>query len=98
MCLSSGECSCSHHCSEEKEEDAVDSCVECWANSEDDTNGKNKKKKRKNKGSLCGSLHIVSIVRPVLSLLIHIWLNIFDEMEKLRFDALSAKYCSNALF
>ncbi|KAK7163896.1 hypothetical protein R3I94_002568 [Phoxinus phoxinus] len=55
-----GEYSCSHHCSEEKEEDAVDSCVECWANSEDDTNGKNKKKKRKNKGSICGSLHIAS--------------------------------------
>ncbi|XP_056097149.1 gametogenetin-binding protein 2 isoform X3 [Rhinichthys klamathensis goyatoka] len=54
-----GECSCSHHCSEEKE-DAVDSCVECWAISEDNTNGKNKKKKRKNKGSICGSLHIAS--------------------------------------
>ncbi|XP_039517537.1 gametogenetin-binding protein 2-like isoform X2 [Pimephales promelas] len=54
-----GECSCSPH-SEEKEEDAVDSCVECWAISEDDTNGKNKKKKRKNKGSICGSLHIAS--------------------------------------
>lgn len=48
-----GEFSCIHRCSEEKEEDAVDSCVECWANSEDSTNGKNKKKKRKNKGTLC---------------------------------------------
>uniref|UniRef100_A0A8C1IKQ4 Gametogenetin-binding protein 2 n=1 Tax=Cyprinus carpio TaxID=7962 RepID=A0A8C1IKQ4_CYPCA len=52
-----GEYSCSHHCSEEKEEDAVDSCVECWANSEDSTKGKNKKKKRKNKASLCRSEH-----------------------------------------
>uniref|UniRef100_A0A8C1WM58 Gametogenetin-binding protein 2 n=1 Tax=Cyprinus carpio TaxID=7962 RepID=A0A8C1WM58_CYPCA len=52
-----GEYSCSHHCSEEKEEDAVDSCVECWANSEDNTKGKNKKKKRKNKASLCRSEH-----------------------------------------
>ncbi|XP_067263746.1 gametogenetin-binding protein 2 isoform X1 [Chanodichthys erythropterus] len=52
-----GEYSCSHHCSEEKEEDAVDSCVECWANSEDNTKGKNKKKKRKNKGLLCRSEH-----------------------------------------
>ncbi|XP_052454535.1 gametogenetin-binding protein 2 isoform X2 [Carassius gibelio] len=46
-----GEYPCSHRCLEEKEEDAVDSCVECWANSEDNTKGKNKKKKRKNKGS-----------------------------------------------
>ncbi|XP_016296797.1 gametogenetin-binding protein 2-like [Sinocyclocheilus anshuiensis] len=52
-----GEYSCSHRCSEEKEEDAVDSCVECWANSEDNTKGKNKKKKRKNKPSLCRSEH-----------------------------------------
>uniref|UniRef100_A0A672RJ12 Gametogenetin-binding protein 2 n=1 Tax=Sinocyclocheilus grahami TaxID=75366 RepID=A0A672RJ12_SINGR len=52
-----GEYSCSHRCSEEKEEDAVDSCVECWANSEDSTKGKNKKKKRKNKASLCRSEH-----------------------------------------
>uniref|UniRef100_A0A9J7WW48 Gametogenetin-binding protein 2 n=1 Tax=Cyprinus carpio carpio TaxID=630221 RepID=A0A9J7WW48_CYPCA len=55
-----GEYSCSHHCSEEKEEDAVDSCVECWANSEDSTKGKNKKKKRKNKASLCRSEHVSS--------------------------------------
>lgn len=52
-----GEYSCSHRCSEEKEEDAVDSCVECWANSEDNTTGKNKKKKRKNKASVCRSEH-----------------------------------------
>ncbi|XP_059405395.1 gametogenetin-binding protein 2-like [Carassius carassius] len=52
-----GEYSCSHRCSEEKEEDAVDSCVECWANSEDNTKGKSKKKKRKNKASLCRSDH-----------------------------------------
>ncbi|XP_030648282.1 gametogenetin-binding protein 2 [Chanos chanos] len=48
-----GEDSCSQRCSEEKDEDGVDSCVECWANSEENTKGKNKKKKRKNKGSLC---------------------------------------------
>ncbi|XP_072517465.1 gametogenetin-binding protein 2 isoform X1 [Salminus brasiliensis] len=54
----SGEYLCSHHCSEDKEEDCVDSCVECWANSEEHTNGtKNKKKKRKNKGLLCGHEH-----------------------------------------
>ncbi|XP_051552341.1 gametogenetin-binding protein 2-like [Myxocyprinus asiaticus] len=53
-----GEYSCSHHCLEEKEEDAVDSCVECWANLEENTKGKNKKKKRKNKGSLCRSDHV----------------------------------------
>ena len=28
----------------------MDSCVECWAISEGNTKGKNKKKKRKNKG------------------------------------------------
>ncbi|XP_051523579.1 gametogenetin-binding protein 2-like [Myxocyprinus asiaticus] len=52
-----GEYSCSHHCLEEKEEDAVDSCVECWANTEENAKGKIKKKKRKNKGSLCRSDH-----------------------------------------
>ncbi|XP_050966834.1 gametogenetin-binding protein 2 [Labeo rohita] len=51
------EYSCSHSCLEEKEEDAVDSCVECWANSEDNTKSKNKKKKRKNKVLLCRSEH-----------------------------------------
>ncbi|KAG9281698.1 gametogenetin-binding protein 2 isoform X3 [Astyanax mexicanus] len=54
----SGEFLCSHNCSEETEEDCVDSCVECWANSEMHTDGiKNKKKKRKSKGSLCGHEH-----------------------------------------
>ncbi|XP_056601488.1 gametogenetin-binding protein 2 isoform X2 [Triplophysa dalaica] len=49
-----GECSCVHRGSEEKEEDAVDSCVECWAISEEHTKSKNKKKKRKTK---CRSDH-----------------------------------------
>ncbi|TRY57205.1 hypothetical protein DNTS_003285 [Danionella cerebrum] len=44
---------CSHCCSQEQEEDAVDSCVECWANSEEGSAEKNNKKKRRNKGSLC---------------------------------------------
>lgn len=38
-----------YSCLEEKEEDCVDSCVECWANSEDSLKGKNKRKKRKSK-------------------------------------------------
>ena len=43
-----------HLCSEAKEveEERADSCVECWANVEDNTKCKNKKKKRKGK-SLC---------------------------------------------
>ncbi|XP_032070821.1 gametogenetin-binding protein 2 isoform X1 [Thamnophis elegans] len=46
---------CIHRC-EDKEEDG-DSCVECWANSEDtSTKGKNKKKKKKNKK--CEAEHI----------------------------------------
>ncbi|XP_046876702.1 gametogenetin-binding protein 2 isoform X2 [Hypomesus transpacificus] len=45
-----GDYSCGHRCAEDKEEDGVDSCVECWAISEGNTKGKNKKKKRKNKG------------------------------------------------
>ncbi|XP_041096765.1 gametogenetin-binding protein 2 isoform X1 [Polyodon spathula] len=49
--------SCLHRCVEDKEEDGVDSCVECWANSEENTKGKNKKKKKKNKGSACGNDH-----------------------------------------
>ncbi|XP_044849947.1 gametogenetin-binding protein 2 isoform X1 [Mauremys mutica] len=45
-----GDESCVHRC-EDKEEDG-DSCVECWANSEEDnTKGKNKKKKKKSKTS-----------------------------------------------
>ncbi|KAM6163456.1 gametogenetin-binding protein 2 isoform 4-T4 [Rhynchocyon petersi] len=44
--------SCVHHC-EDKEDDG-DSCVECWANSEENnTKGKNKKKKKKSKMLKC---------------------------------------------
>ncbi|XP_051040215.1 gametogenetin-binding protein 2 isoform X6 [Phodopus roborovskii] len=47
-----GEDSCVHHC-EDKEDDG-DSCVECWANSEENnTKGKNKKKKKKSKLLKC---------------------------------------------
>ncbi|XP_015223111.1 gametogenetin-binding protein 2 isoform X1 [Lepisosteus oculatus] len=53
----SGDYSCGHRCVEDKEEDGVDSCVECWANSEENTKGKNKKKKKKNKMSSCGNEH-----------------------------------------
>ncbi|XP_063152734.1 gametogenetin-binding protein 2 isoform X2 [Candoia aspera] len=50
-----GDDTCVHRC-EEKEEDG-DSCVECWANSEDaNTKGKNKKKKKKTKK--CEAEHI----------------------------------------
>ncbi|XP_028839345.1 gametogenetin-binding protein 2 [Denticeps clupeoides] len=50
-----GEFSCGHRCSEGKDEDCVDSCVECWANVEDENvKGKNKKKKRKSKPEPCG--------------------------------------------
>ncbi|XP_065428880.1 gametogenetin-binding protein 2 isoform X4 [Chrysemys picta bellii] len=46
--IKKGDESCVHRC-EDKEEDG-DSCVECWANSEEDnTKGKNKKKKKKSK-------------------------------------------------
>ncbi|XP_048413272.1 gametogenetin-binding protein 2 isoform X2 [Stegostoma tigrinum] len=49
-----GDDSCAHHCVEDKEEDGVDSCVECWANAtEENTKGKNKKKKKKGKGVKC---------------------------------------------
>lgn len=41
-----------HHCAEDKEEDATDSCVDCWQHAEGNTPWKNKKKKRKGKG-LC---------------------------------------------
>ncbi|XP_066551597.1 gametogenetin-binding protein 2 isoform X2 [Amia ocellicauda] len=51
-----GEDSCGHRC-EDKEEDGVDSCVECWANAEENTKGKNRKKKKKNKGSVCANAH-----------------------------------------
>ncbi|KAM4843953.1 gametogenetin-binding protein 2 isoform 4-T4 [Thomomys bottae] len=47
-----GDDSCVHHC-EDKEDDG-DSCVECWANSEENnTKGKNKKKKKKSKILKC---------------------------------------------
>ncbi|XP_059829190.1 gametogenetin-binding protein 2 isoform X2 [Hypanus sabinus] len=47
---------CVHHCVEDKEEDGVDSCVECWANvAEENTKGKNKKKKKKGKSAKCDS-------------------------------------------
>ncbi|XP_056672426.1 gametogenetin-binding protein 2 isoform X4 [Monodelphis domestica] len=47
-----GDDSCVHHC-DDKEEDG-DSCVECWANSEENnTKGKNKKKKKKSKMLKC---------------------------------------------
>ena len=39
-----------HHCSEDKEEDGTDSCVDCWPHSEENTLCKSKKKKRKGKG------------------------------------------------
>uniref|UniRef100_A0A3Q1CN82 Gametogenetin-binding protein 2 n=1 Tax=Amphiprion ocellaris TaxID=80972 RepID=A0A3Q1CN82_AMPOC len=38
-----------HHCAEDKEEDGTDSCVDCWPHSEDNTQCKSKKKKRKGK-------------------------------------------------
>ncbi|XP_005986888.1 gametogenetin-binding protein 2 isoform X1 [Latimeria chalumnae] len=48
-----GDDSCVHHCLEDKEEDG-DSCLECWANSEESNlKGKNKKKKKKNKILKC---------------------------------------------
>ncbi|XP_062815431.1 gametogenetin-binding protein 2 isoform X4 [Anolis carolinensis] len=50
-----GDDPCLHRC-DDKEEDG-DSCVECWANSEDhNLKGKNKKKKKKNKK--CEAEHI----------------------------------------
>ncbi|XP_020341625.1 gametogenetin-binding protein 2 isoform X2 [Oncorhynchus kisutch] len=50
-----GDYLCGHrhnHCDED-EEYGVYSCVECWANSEENTKGKKNNKKRKNNGSLC---------------------------------------------
>uniref|UniRef100_A0A8C8F8M5 Gametogenetin-binding protein 2 n=1 Tax=Oncorhynchus tshawytscha TaxID=74940 RepID=A0A8C8F8M5_ONCTS len=43
---------CGHQCAEDKEEDCMDSCVECWASSEENTKGKKKNKRRKNNGLL----------------------------------------------
>lgn len=47
-----GDDSNAHRCAEDKEEDALDSCVDCWPNSVENTQCKSKKKKRKGKG-LC---------------------------------------------
>ncbi|XP_019941698.1 gametogenetin-binding protein 2 [Paralichthys olivaceus] len=41
-----------HHCAEGKEEEGIDSCLDCWQHSEENTQCKSKKKKRKGKG-LC---------------------------------------------
>ncbi|XP_034088949.1 gametogenetin-binding protein 2 [Gymnodraco acuticeps] len=41
-----------HHCAKEKEEDGMDSCVDCWPHSVENPQCKSKKKKRKGKG-LC---------------------------------------------
>ncbi|POI32685.1 hypothetical protein CIB84_003564 [Bambusicola thoracicus] len=52
-----GDDSCVHRC-DDKEEDG-DSCVECWANSEEsNTKGKNKKKKKKSKTLKCENEHV----------------------------------------
>lgn len=58
LLVSAAEYSCIHHCLEDKEEDGVDSCVECWANCEEHDPGKNKKKKRKNRGLLNANEHV----------------------------------------
>uniref|UniRef100_UPI0037E818F8 gametogenetin-binding protein 2 n=1 Tax=Semicossyphus pulcher TaxID=241346 RepID=UPI0037E818F8 len=49
-----GDDSNAHHCAEVKEEDTIDSCVDCWPLSEENSLCKSKKKKRKGKG-LCNS-------------------------------------------
>ncbi|XP_017677206.1 PREDICTED: gametogenetin-binding protein 2 isoform X2 [Lepidothrix coronata] len=52
-----GDDPCVHRC-DDKEEDG-DSCVECWANAEENnTKGKNKKKKKKSKALKCENDHI----------------------------------------
>uniref|UniRef100_A0A3B5B217 Gametogenetin-binding protein 2 n=1 Tax=Stegastes partitus TaxID=144197 RepID=A0A3B5B217_9TELE len=38
------------HCAEDKEEDGIDSCVDCWPHAVENTQCKSKKKKRKGKG------------------------------------------------
>ncbi|XP_076025005.1 gametogenetin-binding protein 2 [Genypterus blacodes] len=43
-----------HHCAEDKEEDGIDSCMECWAHSQENTQCKNNKMKRKSK-ALCSN-------------------------------------------
>lgn len=58
-----GDDSCVHRC-DDKEEDG-DSCVECWANSEENnTKGKNKKKKKKSKTLKCENEHVRNIIIP----------------------------------
>ncbi|KAF6738509.1 Gametogenetin-binding protein 2 [Oryzias melastigma] len=39
-----------HHCTEDKEEDGTDSCLDCWPQSEEHSQCKSKKKRRKGKG------------------------------------------------
>ncbi|XP_064863339.1 gametogenetin-binding protein 2-like isoform X4 [Oncorhynchus nerka] len=58
-----GDYLCGHHhnhCNED-EEDGVYSCVECWANSEENTKGKKNNKKRKNNGLLCNDQHCTAV-------------------------------------
>lgn len=63
--ISAGDDSCVHHC-EDKEDDG-DSCVECWANSEENTTkGKNKKKKKKAKMLKCDEHVNVIILKSLL--------------------------------
>jgi len=60
---SAGDDPCVHRC-DDKEEDG-DSCVECWANSEENnTKGKNKKKKKKSKTLKCENEHVRHIAIP----------------------------------
>lgn len=47
-----GDDSNAHHCAEDKEEDGIDSCLDCWPHSVENTQCMSKKKKRKGKG-LC---------------------------------------------
>lgn len=49
-----GDDSNAHQCAEDKEEDGMDSCVDCWPHSEENPQCKSKKKKRKDKG-LCNN-------------------------------------------
>uniref|UniRef100_A0A3B3BVI6 Gametogenetin-binding protein 2 n=1 Tax=Oryzias melastigma TaxID=30732 RepID=A0A3B3BVI6_ORYME len=44
-----------HHCTEDKEEDGTDSCLDCWPQSEEHSQCKSKKKRRKGKG-FCNEL------------------------------------------
>ncbi len=49
-----GDDSNAHHHAEDKEEDGTDSCLDCWTHTEENTQCKSKKKKRKGKG-LCSN-------------------------------------------